>query len=250
MARRSDNGRDGVLIDTWHWRYVGVESSLSAHLRGEEEEPDGPNDKCRSDDKRDVLVQDKVIAIEVRLLKKYKEEALPRTVDGVEFAVVCKELDIRLVGTDIETLRVALWGKLEKEHEIQWEEYMLVQIASAQSFVGDRETGFALSENTIYKGTARDGSVLMREYDRGRSFGPWRYKPWPKEYENRAGHVIACIPASKKNIKAMEEFRARIRELQARLSELVRPEVIVQTLADLSGTGLLPAPSEKQLDEA
>lgn len=71
---------------------------------------------------------------------------------------------------------------------------------------GDRETGSALSENTIYKGTARDGSVLMREFDRGRTLGLWRYEPWPKEYENRAGHVVACTRARSKNIKAMQEF--------------------------------------------
>lgn len=243
MARKTNNGRDGVLVDTWTWKYRGIEADLGAHLRGEEEGPQGSEGEMHlSEDKRPLLVKEQVIKIEVRLLKELADEALPRTVKAVEFVVICRELDIRLIGSDIEVLRVALWAKLEKEHEIAWERWYLVQIASAQAFVGDQETGFALSQNTIYRGVARDGTLLMREYDRGRTFGPWRYKPWPGEYQDKGGHVLACIPATSANDKALSEFRARIIELQRRLSELVKPAVILQTLANLSAVGL-PAPS-------
>ncbi|ABM97051.1 hypothetical protein [Methylibium petroleiphilum] len=245
MARKSNNGRDGALIDTWTWKYRGIEDDLSAHLRGEEDEPHGADGEMhRSEDKRPLLVKEQVIKIEVRLLKDLADEALPRTVKAVEFAVICRELDIRLVGSDIEALRVALWAKLEAAHEITWERWYLVQIASAQSFVGDQETGFALSQNTIYRGVTRDGTLLMREYERGRTFGPWRYKPWPGEYQDKGGHVIACIPATSANDKALSEFRSRILELQRRLSDLVKPAVILQTLANLSAVGL-PAPTRE-----
>lgn len=242
MGRRSNSGRDGTLVDTWTWKYRGVEEEISAHLRGEEEDPHGAEgDMRRGEDKRSLLVKEQVIKIEVRLLKNLADEDLPRTVKSVEFAVICRELDIRLVGSDIEALRVALWAKLEKAHEIAWERWYLVQIASAQSFVGDLETGFALSQNTVYRGVASDGTVLLREYERGRTFGPWRYKPWPAEYEDRGGHVLACIPATEANDAALAEFRSRILELQRRLSDLVKPAVIFQTLANLSAVGL-PAP--------
>ncbi len=241
MARRT-NGRNGLLVDTWTWKYQGVEENLSDHLKGLESEPCGADgEQEQSEDMRPLLVQERVLKIEVRLLKEFKDENLPRTVKGVEFAVLCDELGIGLIGPDIEVLRVALWAKLEKAHEIVWEPWYLVQIARAQSFVGDHEVGFALSQNTIYRGVAKDGTVLMREFDRGRTSGPWRYKRWPGEYQDKGGHVIACIPATAGNDKALDEFRARIRELQRRLSDLVKPQLIQHTLANLAASGL-PAP--------
>ncbi|MFK4705580.1 hypothetical protein ABIC83_002419 [Roseateles asaccharophilus] len=246
---RTDNGRDGRLIDTWHWKYNGVEDDLSAHLKGEEDEPDGKNGELeRGPDFRPTLVKEKTIDIEVRMLKALHDGPLPRTEKSVEFVVMNRELGIRLQGSDIEALRQALWAKLEKSHAIKWEMWYLIQIAPAQSFHGDREVGFSLSQNTIWKGTAHDGSVLMREFDRGRTSSPWRFKPWPGVYQDKGGHVIACIPATDANDKSLDEFRARIRELQKRLSELVKPETILQTLANLSGIGL-PAPEHKQAVE-
>jgi hypothetical protein len=237
MARKDNNGK-GALIDKWTWKYKGVEDELSAHLRGEEEEPDGPKGMSKSDDRRKMLIADKHVELEVRMLKTYTDEQLPRTVKAVEFSVTCAELGIELIGTDIEVLRQAAWAKLEKQFKIKWETYYLIQIAHAQAFVGDFEVGFSLSQNTIYRGVTHDGSVLMREYERGRTFGPWRYAPWPGEYQDKGGHVIACIPATDKNDRALNEFRARIRELQERLSDLVRPEEILATLENLAATGL------------
>ncbi|MEJ6003840.1 hypothetical protein [Paucibacter soli] len=200
-----------------------------------------------SKDSRPTLVKEKVVPIEVRLLKQMNEGELPRTEKSVEFLLSCPELDIRMVGSDIEALRKALWSKLEKTHEITWERWYLVQIAPTVSYSGDIETGFSLSQNTIYRGVAHDGSILMREFDRGRTFGPWRYKPWPGIYRTEGGKVIACIPATEQNEAAMDEFRARIRELQRMLGELVKPETIMQTLANLSGIGL-PAPQQQSLE--
>lgn len=241
MASKT-NGRNGILVDTWTWKYKGVEDGLSDHLRGEAFDPEGSDgDMVQSEDRRGQLVQDRIVKIEVRLLKTFKDEQVPRTVQAVEFSVQCPELGIGLIGSDIEALRVALWAQLEKEHEIKWEEWYLVQIAGASAHVGDLEVGFALSQNTIYRGTAKDGTVLMREFERGRVFGPWRYRPWPGAYQDKGGHVIACIPATQENSIALNEFRERIRELQRRLSDLVRPREIMRTLANLAASGL-PAP--------
>lgn len=248
-ARKGSNGADGLLIDTWHWKYQGVEAALSPHLRGEEAEPHVAEGQMESsEDKRDQLVKEQVLAIEVRMLKKLSDEQIPRTVKGVEFKVSCKALGISLIGTDIEILRTALWSKLEIAHEIKWEKWYLVQIASANSFKGDLEVGFALSQNTIYRGVAKDGTILMREYDRGRTYGPWRYKPWPGAYQDKGGHVIACIPGTSANDDALDEFRDRIRALQKKISDLVKPEAILATLANLAGIGL-PAPDNKSVSE-
>lgn len=236
MARSSNNGRDGLLIDTWHWRHVGLVDQLADGLKGEGDDPvDGAGTAVK-------LEKDQVLDLEVRLLKEFQSTALPRPVNAVEFVVICKEIGLRLQGTDIEALRQAAWSKLEKEYEIKWEEFYLISIASARSFKGDYETGFALGQNTIYRGVTKDGSVLMRERDKSRNYSSWKYAPWPGEYVEKDGDVLACIPATKANDAALKEFRERIRELQDRLAELVRPEKIVQTLANLSGLGL-PAPS-------
>lgn len=243
MARKSNNG-NGLLIDTWHWKYPGVESELAAGLRGEKDEDDPLDDATQKD--KVLLVKDQVVPIEVRILKNYDDGALPRKVNAVEFEVSCKQLGIFVSGTDIEVLRQAVWSRLEKEFHIKWETYYLVQIASARSYVGDYETGFALSQNTIYRGVAKDGTILMRETDRGRTYSNWKYKPWPGEYQDKGGHVIACIPATEENDRAMKEFRARILELQKRLSHLVKPANIYQTLADLSKAGL-PSPTSESI---
>lgn len=241
MARKN-NGADGFLVKKWSWKYQGVEADLAPHLTGEDEDPTGPDGRMkRSEDRRPLLVKDQVLDIEVRMLEKTADETLPRTVNAVEFKLVCKALDISLVGSDIEVLRAAMWAKLEKAHEIQWERWYLVQVAGARSFKGDLEVGFSLSQNTVYRGVAKDGTVLMREFERGHTFGHWRYKPWPGVYQDLGGHVIACIPATESNDAALDEFRARILALQTRISDLVKPAVILETLANLAGTGL-PAP--------
>lgn len=241
MASKN-NGRDGVLVKKWTWKYQGVESELSDFLRGEDQEPHGSEGLMKkSQDQRSMLVKEKVVNIELRLLEQLNDEDLPRTVKAVEFKLVCRDLGIELIGSDVEALRKAMWAKLEKAHEIKWEPWYLVQIASARSFVGDMEVGFSLSQNTIYKGVAGDGSVLMREYERGRTFSPWRYKPWPGAYQDKGGHVIACIPSTPANDAALDEFRERIRALQKMISDMVKPETIMETLANLAGVGL-PAP--------
>lgn len=237
MARSSKNGKDGLLIDTWHWRHVGLVDQLASGLRGEDDDPvDGPGETVK-------LEKDQILNLEVRLLKEFDSTALPRPVNAVKFVVICKEIGLRLQGTDIESLRQAAWSKLEKEYEIKWEEFYLISIASARSFKGDYETGFALGQNTIYRGVTKDGNVLMRERDKSKYHSAWKYAPWPGEYVEKNGDVLACIPATKANDVALREFRERIRELQDRLAELVKPEKIVQTLANLSGLGL-PAPSD------
>lgn len=194
-AKRSGDSRKGILVDTWKWKTKTLDSEISAHLRGEDDEPKGPDaEMTRSEDRRPQLVEDKVLNVEVRLMKKFSAYGDNEgQLNAVEFQVRCDEIGLVLVGSDIEVLRTAAWAKLEERFKIAWERYYLVQIASAQSFKGDYEVGFALSQNTIFRGVAHDGTVLMREYDRGRTSSPWRYRPWPQAYEERPGHAIACI---------------------------------------------------------
>lgn len=129
----------GILVDTWEWRTPAVDTDLSAHIRGEDEEPFGPDGEMRrSEDHRKKLVKDKVLKIEVRLLKQHFNTGdAEGQLRSVEFSVACDEIDLKLVGSDIEALRTAAWAKLEAQFHITWEKFFLVQIASAQSYKGD-----------------------------------------------------------------------------------------------------------------
>lgn len=192
----------------------------------------------------DSLATERKIPIEVRLLKRYEEGTLPRAVKSVEFRVVSKELGLSVIGSDIEVLRQVVWSKLEKEFKIRWEPWYIVQIAPASSYRGEIETGFSLSQSTVFRGVAKDGSVLLREYDRSRNLGHWKYRSWPEEYHDERGNLLACIPATEANEQALDDFRDRINELKKRLARLVNPQHIENTLRDLSGVGL-PSPEAK-----
>ena len=248
MARHKSSNGSGVLVDTWYWTYKGVESELGKHLRGREAQDDGDDPLNEAPDQAPLLVKDQKIAIEVRLLKEFAQsDSVPASVKAVEFVAINKDLNIKVQGTDIEALRVAVWSKLEAEFKIEWERYLLIEIDREGRYHRGNSEGFSLTEVSVYKGVARDGTVLLREYDTSRTSSPYKYRPWPGEYQTTNGRVIACIPATEANKESMTNFRARINELRTRLEELVKPVNILQTLANLSTSNLLPAPSESSL---
>lgn len=248
MARHKSSNGAGVLVDTWYWTYKGVESELGKHLRGREAQEEGDDPLNEAPEQAPLLVKDQKVAIEVRLLKEFAQgDSVPASVKAVEFVAINKDLNLRVQGTDIEAIRVAVWSKLEAEFKIEWEPYLLIEIDREGRYYRGRSEGFSLTEITVYKGVARDGTVLLREYDSGRTSSIYKYRPWPGEYQTTNGKVVACIPATKANEESMENFRARINELRQRLEDMVKPDVILQTLANLSASNLLPAPSESSL---
>lgn len=249
MARHKSSNGAGILVDTWYWTYQGVEGDLGKHLRGKAAQEEGDDPLNEAPDPKPLLVKDQKVPIEIRLVKKFNDDAIPASVKGVEFVASNKHLGISLAGTDIEALRVAVWSKLEAEFRIEWKPYLLIEIDSAGSWYRGISEGLSLTEITVYRGMARDGTELLREYDRNGVSGPYKYRPWPGEYEDKNGRVVACIPASEENQASMKNFRARIAELRKRLADLVKPDVIMATLANLSGSNLLPSPSEATLKD-
>lgn len=243
MARQN-NGK-GTLVDTWYWDFPGID------LVGSLDHPESEEAEVHAHERAKQLVKGQKIPLEVRLIKQYNGEGgAQQTPKAVEFSVTCPMLNLSVSGTDIEALRTAMWSMLESTYKIEWERYLIVVIAGAASHQAQIETGFALGTSSVYKGTAPDGTVLLREYDRGYGRSTWKYRPWPGEYSNKNGDVLACIPATEKNEIAIEEFRASIMTLKHRLQALVKPESIQETLENLSKIAMLPAPSEDNLRSA
>lgn len=232
MARGSKTNGEGVLVDTIHYESAGVLLT------------DKARDALADDIPEDGASVGQVkIPVEVRLRKMYKDGGgTSRAVEQMQFSLVCRKPQIVLRGTDIETLRRAMWAELDKSTAIAWESYLLVTIEPAIGYGEGVSEGLRLEERTVYKGTTRDGYEMLREHSHDRFGVGWTYRPWPGEFTDRRGRVTACIPATQANRDAMEEFRGRIRGLRSKLQDLVRPETIAATLANLSGTTMLPGP--------
>lgn len=222
MARQKSNneGSGGKLLDTWIYEYKGVT-----------EYDNGPEGEARK------TVEPKKVEIELRLIKEFENSAQPPlATKSVCFVVTCKEADIKLKGTDIESLRAAMWEKLDARYEVKWERYYLVRIRPESPYEGVG-TGFTFSFDWVEKGVAWDGTLLLRE--RPRYSGGDRISPWPGEFRDKNGKVMACIPETEANTKALKEFRDRIDELRERLAGFLKPEQILRTLANLSESNLL-----------
>lgn len=220
--KSSNEGSDGKLIDTWHYEYQG--------LSQQEDGDDQDNDLHR-------FVEPKKVAIDLRLIKHFEGDTPPLAVKTVEFLLICKELNIRLRGTGIEQLRAAMWDRLDERFKTKWERYYLVEI-SASAYYEGIGTGLAFGYRHVDRGVAWDGTLLLREY---RSHRGDVIEPWPGEFKDKQGRVIACIPATTMNREGLDEFRQRIDALRDKLASFLRPEEIMKTLANLSNNSLLPA---------
>lgn len=235
MARgQAQTNGEGVLVDTIHYESAGVTlTDKAAEALADELAPD-PG----------ITVGQVRIPVEVRLRKEFKAGGgTGRAVERMQFSLVCRKPAVVLRGTDIETLRLAMWAELDKSTAIAWENYLLVTIEPSLNYGDGVSEGLRLEERTVWKGTTQEGYEMLREHSHDRMGQGWIYRPWPGAFTDRRGRVTACIPATKVNEEAMDEFRGRIRALRSKLQDLVRPDTIASTLANLSGIALLPAPA-------
>lgn len=234
MARgHTQTNGDGVLVDTIHYESAGVSlTEKAAQALSEDAELGG-----------DIRVGQVKIPVEVRLRKEFKAGGgTSRAVERMQFSLICRRPAVTLRGTDIETLRLAMWAELDRSSAISWEQHLLITIEPVAGYGEGVSEGLRLEERTVWKGITRDGYEMLREHSHDRMGIGWTYRPWPGAFTDRRGRVTACIPATGANEEAMDEFRGRIRALRAKLQDLVRPDTIAATLANLSGIPLLPPP--------
>ncbi len=217
---------NGKLLDTWYYEYQGIPGD---HVEDEDERPE-PTVKAIK------------VPVKLYLFKKFKGETPPLSVDEVWFEVVCDNPDFSIKGSDIEALRAAMWEHLNEHYKVKWERYYLVEIDHRAPYSGIG-TGLVFGYETVYKGTAFDGTLLLKQYQYSRGEV---ISPWPGEFRDERGRVLACIPATDTNEKALEEFGKRIDLLREKLIDLVRPDQIEHTLLTLSTNKLLPEPEPEK----
>ena len=218
---------NGKLIDTWYYEYEGIPSDTPEDVDEEQPAP---------------KVQAIKVPIKLSIFKKFNSATPPLAVSEVWFGVECEKPEFFLTGSDIEALRAAMWEKLDEHFAVKWENYYLVEIRHDHPYQ-DIGTGLVYGYETVEKGTAFDGTLLLRkrEWSRGDVISPW-----PGEFRDERGNVIACVPCSDVNRKALEEFGKRIDLLREKLIDLVRPDAIEQTLFNLTCNNfLLPAPEDE-----
>lgn len=215
------------LVDKWVYKYKGV---------------DGPDADMDDEDgvERRRAVREKVVEVEVRLIKKSKEtEEAPYPLEEVKFEISCKEPRFVMRGTDIEALRKTAWGELDTAFKVKWERWYLVNVERARMYFGGSGTGLEFRYETVDRGTAHDGTLLMRKFKTHRSGGdPWEVTPWPGVFKDSNGDVMACIPATDENTAALEEFAKGVDRMRKGIADYLRPDKIQQTLANLSGVQL------------
>jgi hypothetical protein len=216
---KSRSQSNGKLIDTWWYEYSGIPAHQSDDPEAEPE------------------VKPIKVPIKVYILKKFKGDTPPLATKEVWFEVTCENPEFSFTGPDIESLRATMWGELDDHYKVGWEEYYLVSIDHRAPYEG-MGTGLSFGYETVWKGTAFDGTLLLKQYRYGRGEV---IEPWPGEFKDKRGNVTACIPANKVNRAALEEFTKRIDILREKLVDLVRPEKIDQTLLTLSTNKLLPS---------
>jgi len=236
------------VIDTWFYKVKDVEFQDEEYVNEDDREPDGKKYK-----EVKTRVRNKTVKVELRMEKTTKQSSeAPHPLDTVSLEVYCPELGQKLVGTDIEALRAGMWAMLDKKFEIKWERYYLVEVQREHPYSASG-CGLMFSYKDIHKGTTWDGKHLMKIWRGGMHGNGDRIEPWPGEFTNKAGKVIACIPDNDMNRAALEEFSNRIDELRKRLADFLTPERIMQTLANLAGVALLPPvpkDDKKQIEQA
>ncbi len=228
-------GRATKVTD-WYYDVKDLEViDLEPRLEDDEEAPEP---------KKRVIT--KKVKIEVFMEKKTAElGGPPYALTEVWFEIKCVDPKFRFSGTDIELLRTAAWGELDKKFEVKWERYFLVSVQPERIFEG-QGAGLSFTYKDVWKGTTWDGKELMKEY--GWHAREPKITPWPGRFTDRGGRTVACIPDNEANKAALAEFAKRVEKLRELMRDTLRPEVIMQTLQNLSGLALLPQTTDDETE--
>lgn len=178
------------------------------------------------------------IDLAVYMTKSFSGDEPPYEVTAVCFSVFCDTPAFEINGSDLHLLLTTARARLDKAHEIAWERWLKVQITPERSYEGSG-TGFRLSYLEVWRGVDSFGNVLMREYDRHAANTIWKISRWPETFKDKNGRTLACVPATKENEAALDDFCERINTLRKHLADFVSPDRIHDTLNAIT-SGSLP----------
>jgi hypothetical protein len=183
-------------------------------------------------DRRKVV--NRKVSIDLYMTKKFNmlEDRPPpaETVD-LAFTLHCAELDIKVRGTDVSVILKDMRSQLDHRFKIKWVNYFIVRVGPARNFDGGLGSGLMFSYDTVERGVALDGSVLLRRFNRwgGPHANTWVIEPWPKDVKEN-GKLVATIIATDENREKLELFQQKIDMLRKALADMVTPARLEQTL--------------------
>ena len=175
------------------------------------------------------------VAIDLYLEKRFdtRDAPPPAQTLGVGVSAVCEETGDSEFGTDLQAVLSAIRARLDARFAIKWERWLLVKVDPTRSYEGSGD-GLQLSWKDIQRGVTFEGEVLMRSYNvHGEWHNRWVVEPWPKVVKEQ-GRIVAAIPATEANEKALEVFAQKIAEMRKALAALVAPDEIERTLAQIA----------------
>jgi hypothetical protein len=246
------------LVDTW---FYDVEDLIVVDAK-----PHDPNDPLKAaarankegtpveedeEDEHDEPPQQRLVTKKVEVQVRLDKETVdagrpPYSLKEVKFIVSCDDPKFEYEGTDIAVLKEAAWDYLTNKFKIKWENYYLVSVNHVNDYGGGYSTGLSFGYKDVEKGTTWNGKELLREWTWG---GKREIKVWPGRFTDKGGRAVACIPQTDENTAALTEFAKRVDKLREMIRDTIKPEVILQTLQNLSGLALLPAPDPDDEEE-
>lgn len=176
------------------------------------------------------------VAIDLYLEKRFdtKDAPPPAQTLGVGVSAVCEETGDSEFGTDLQAVLSAVRARLDTRFAIKWERWLLVKVDPTRTYDSSGD-GLQLSWKDIERGVTFSGDVLMRSYNvHGEWHNRWVVEPWPKVVKEQ-GRIVAAIPATEANEKALQVFAEKIVEMRKALAALVAPDEIERTLAQITG---------------
>jgi hypothetical protein len=225
-------------------------------------------EKFRGDGKIVVTLHygdnDADVAIPVRLVQETKKVerstapykgkgSKPRQTSGCMFRVYWEEIGLKPVkadgdvrdfieAADIEVLRAVVMDRLDKEHEIEWEEWLLVTVSSGYGH-NSEESNVEFGWETAYIAHLPDGRTVHRTSN---FRSDCIVDGIPATGKTRRGDttMVGLVKSTPENTAALEEMVRRLDELRDRMMDFLSPKKIEKTLAT-AASRLLPLQAGK-----
>ena len=193
-----------------------------------------PFDVTQENDGKIVVRKVEIIAY---MQNRYAENSEPpKEVTATQVFLECE--GEKEYGTDLNACLKAMRSKLDLKYRIDWKPWLRVRVDPKHPYTGTGY-GLELSWQEVERGVTLDGDVLLRTYNVYGDFNnPWQIYPWPEQHRDKSGKVVACVLKTDDNLKALEQFSQKLKDLTKTLADFVSPDNIDDTLAAIASGGL------------
>lgn len=203
----------GKRVDSWFYSYQSVEPG------------DGRTDTGSGMPMKSVT---RKVQIDVRLEKTLRRGEPPCDLVKPTLIVTCQSPRFTFTGTDLEELRAAAWGVLDRTFEIRWEQLLAVKVERESVWPGTGK-GFSFSYTRVERGTRNDGLQLQRveKYTDNHEI-----KAWPEPYVDGDGTPLVVIPDTRENRESLSRVADLVDDLRRRMRADFGPECFAASIAN------------------